>query len=110
MTSGQMIGLVGGIAGSAVGVLGGVIGTYLSIKNTRTQAERRFMIRCALAVWILTLVLIVAPLILLIFGKFPRGLYWCLWAVYMLIVHLSIPRLNRRANELRGASQPAQLS
>ncbi len=109
MTSGQTIGLVGGIVGSVVGVLGGVIGTYFGIKNTRTPAERRFMIRCALAGWILTLALIVAPLILLIFSSFPRWLYWCLWAVYMLIVQLSIPRLNRRANELRETSKPAQI-
>lgn len=108
MTAPQTIGLVGGIAGAVIGLLGGVVGTYFSIKNTRTQAERRFLIRCALAVWVLTLALIVAPLVLVILKMFPIWLYWTIWAVYMLTVQLSLPRLNRRANELRGVFQPVQ--
>lgn len=45
-------GLIGGIVGSSIGLIGGLIGTYMSIKNTRTQAERRFMIRASILMWI----------------------------------------------------------
>lgn len=75
MTPGRTIGLVGGIAGGVLGLLGGVIGTYFSIKNTRTQAERRFMIRCSRAVWSPTLALIVAPLVLVMPKRFPLWLF-----------------------------------
>ena len=43
----QTLGLGGGSVGSVLNLLGGAIGTYCGIRNTRTVAERRFMIRCS---------------------------------------------------------------
>ena len=100
----QMVGLVGGIAGSVIGLLGGAIGTYFSIKNTRTDAERHFQVRCAAAIWVMTLVLIVAPLPLVALQVIPRWMYWVGFAAYMISVQQAIPWMNRRANELRGLS------
>ena len=42
------VGLAGGILGSFIGVLGGLFGSYMSIKNTKSPRERRFMINMSL--------------------------------------------------------------
>jgi hypothetical protein len=106
----QMVGLVGGAIGGLVGLMGGMIGTYFSVKNTRTSAERRFMLKCAAACWVLTLLLIVAPLPLVMWKVLPNWAYWIGWSAYMAVVLGLLPRLNRRANELGGSSPPAQSS
>jgi zinc transporter ZupT len=53
----------GAILGSALGIFGGVFGTWASIRNTRTPAERRFMIRCSLVVWAGVMLFLVALLV-----------------------------------------------
>lgn len=88
-------GLIGGIVGSSVGLIGGLIGTYMSIKNTRTQAERRFMIRASILMWIglgffLALLLII-----------PMPYNFFLFAPYGIILPLSIRYLNKKQQKLR---------
>jgi len=84
------IGLISGIVGSAIGVLGGAIGTYFSIKNTKTAAERRFAVKCALGVWVACTLLIVLPLVLWLVGVIPQ---WLHWATYILFYILLVPTI-----------------
>ncbi len=49
MTTGQMWGWIGGIAGGLIGLAGGAVGAYLSIKNTGGPRERMFMIKMTIA-------------------------------------------------------------
>ena len=100
-----MIGLVGGIVGGVIGLLGGAAGTYFSIKNTQTKAEQRFITRCSVVVWVLTLALIVAPITLDLLGIIPSWLSRVLWAIYMIVTLGSIPWLNRRAVLLHQSPQ-----
>jgi hypothetical protein len=51
----QTIGLIGAIAGSCIGVLGGIVGTYFGITRVANDAQRKFMIRCAVFGWVLIL-------------------------------------------------------
>lgn len=102
----QMAGLIGGIAGGAIGLMGGAIGTYFSIKNVRTEAERRFMIRCAVAMWIGLVGFVILPACLVVAKLVPSWAAWCLWLPFMLIAIRMIPRLNRRAAELGGYGKP----
>ncbi|MGA2221000.1 MAG: sigma-70 family RNA polymerase sigma factor [Verrucomicrobiia bacterium] len=46
--SAASVGLAGAILGPLIGVLGGLFGSYMSIKNTKSPRERRFMINMSL--------------------------------------------------------------
>jgi Ca2+/Na+ antiporter len=92
------IGLVGGIVGSVIGVLGGFIGTYFSIKNTKTAAERRFAVKCALGAWVACALLIGLPLVLWLMRVIPQWLYWVAYALfYVFLIPTIIWTEKRRA-------------
>lgn len=80
------IGLIGGIVGSAIGVLGAIIGTYFSIKNTKTAAERRFAVKCALGVWVAGTLSIGLPLVLWLVGLIPQWLHWAAYAMFYILL------------------------
>jgi hypothetical protein len=42
----------GTVLGSLIGILGVVIGTWYSIRHAKTPDERRFMVHCAIGVWL----------------------------------------------------------
>ena len=95
------VGLIGGIVGSVIGILGGIIGTYFSIKSTKTAAERRFMAKCALAVWSAGTVLIGLPLALLLVGAIPQWLYLVAFAFFYVLLVPTISWANKHQVELR---------
>ncbi|PUB84710.1 MAG: hypothetical protein DBP02_07770 [gamma proteobacterium symbiont of Ctena orbiculata] len=61
---GQTVGFIGGAFGAVIGIIGGIVGTYFSIKNTNSQAEKNFMIRVSIFVWI-AIIIFLALLLLL---------------------------------------------
>jgi hypothetical protein len=88
-------GWIGAIVGGALGLLGGVIGTYMSIKNTCTQAERKFIIRTSILMWIG----LGAFLALLFIIPMPYNFF--LFAPYGIIMPLTIRHLNKKQAEFR---------
>ena len=46
--------------GPIIGILGGLFGTWISIKNTDTPTERRFMIRYAVVIWVMVCLFMVS--------------------------------------------------
>ena len=90
-----------GLAGGAVGVLGGIIGTYFSIHNTKTSAERRFMWRASICVW-LGIGLFLAALYFL-----PAQWKWVPWGPYAIALSLSIRYINTHARFLRESDRNA---
>lgn len=79
------IGLIGGIVGSVIGLVGGIYGTYVSVKNTRTAAEKSFMIKMSLFTWLSMIFLMGLPLILSLMGIIPKwapfvglSIFWCI--------------------------------
>jgi len=95
------IGLLGGIAGSAIGVFGASIGTYFSIKNTRTSLERRFVVKCALGMWVSGILLIVLPLALSLTGVIPIWFYSITYALFFVVLVPTILWANKRQAALR---------
>lgn len=95
------IGLIGGIVGSAIGVLGGIIGTYFSIKNTRTSAERRFVVKCAIGMWVSGILLIVLPLALSLIGVIPKWFYLVTDALFFILLVPTILWVNKHLVTLR---------
>ncbi len=77
------IGLIGGIVGSAIGVFGALIGTYFSIKSTRTSVEQRFVVKCALGMWVSEILLIALSLVLSLIGVIPKWFYWVAYALFL---------------------------
>jgi hypothetical protein len=98
------VALIGALGGSLIGLLGGVIGTYFGIRNTRTAAERQFMIRCSVAMWAWLVVLMIVPCLLRFWNVISEWTYWDCWAIAMAGLIWGIPRLNRRATELHQTS------
>jgi len=95
------IGLIGGIVGSAIGVFGAFIGTYFSIKNTRTSVERRFVVKCALGMWVSGILLIVLPLALSLIGVIPQWFYWVTYALFFILLVPTILWANKHQVALR---------
>jgi hypothetical protein len=90
----------GAITGAALGVLGGAWGTYASLRNTLTPAERKFMIRCAVAVWMFVVLFIAAHFL----ASSPYNLL--LWIPYTVILILGIQWMNRVQARLRSEDKP----
>jgi uncharacterized membrane protein len=88
-------GLIGGIVGSVIGVLGGIIGTYASIRNANSPQERRYMIRCAIGLFV-GIATFLASLFLL-----PPPYRWLLWIPYSIALPLSIMATNRGISRIR---------
>lgn len=95
MTSGQLAGWAGGIAGVVIGLAGGVVGTYFSIKNTNGSRERAFMLKLAAAWWLAFLGLFALLLIL------PNPYRWLIWIPYGIILPLGIMYGNRKQQAIR---------
>jgi len=88
-------GIIGGIVGGGLGILGGVIGTYMSIKNAKGKAAKRFMKRMALYGWLF--------MILFLWGLFmlPRPYNFLLWVPYGIALPSFIIFANRKLAELQ---------
>jgi hypothetical protein len=90
-----------GIIGAVIGLAGGALGTYFSIHSTKTPAERAFMAKGAVAMWIVMALLFV-DLYLTILGLVPRWTFWTSVGTFWLLMMLAIPWQNRRLRRLRG--------
>jgi Ca2+/Na+ antiporter len=95
MNTGQMIGLIGGIAGGIIGIVGGLIGTYFSIKKTNGPKERLFMIKISIIVWILVTVFLCLLLFL------PAPYKWFMWIPYGIIMPLGIRYINKNQEKIK---------
>ncbi len=102
---GATAGLIGGIGGAAFGVIGGAVGTYFSIRNTRTAAEKRFMVRMALVIW-LALVALLGVVGLNVAGILPRWAYWVAMGVFFAALSPMIVYTNKRQAALRRSHGP----
>lgn len=88
--------LIGIIAfGVIVALGGGLIGTYLSIKNTESKRERRFVVRSALLFWFASLIFI--AFLLLIESPY-KYLIWLPWAIFFT---LWLRYSNRKQAQIR---------
>jgi hypothetical protein len=88
-------GLVGGMIGGVIGLLGGVVGTYYSIRNTSGPRERSFMIRAAIAVWIMVTAFLLGVFML------PPPFNFLLWLPYGIALPLGILWCNRRQRRIQ---------
>jgi hypothetical protein len=104
---GWLAGAVGGVLGALLGLGGGVFGTYCSIKNTKTAAERRFMIRYSVVIWLAVIALVLLPVGLSRFGLIPVWLQWALFTLFFLMLVPSILWANRHQAYLRGSQGPS---
>ena len=105
---GWLGGISGGVLGTVLGIGGGVLGTYCSIRNTKTAAERRFVIRYSVVIWLAVISLVFLPVALSQFGLIPVWLQWALFALFFVLLVPSIGWANRRQAQWRGSQgQPA---
>ena len=92
-------GLIGGIIGGTLGLAGGAIGTYASIKNTAGPRERQFMVRTAVAAWVLITLFLVLLFVL------PNPYRFLIWIPYGVALPLAIVALNRKQQAIRSEEQ-----
>jgi Ca2+/Na+ antiporter len=90
------INLMVAIGGSAIGVLGAAFGTYCAIKSTRTPAERRFVVKVSIGVWVVGTLLMGLPLVLALAGIIQRWVFWAMFPLYFIFVGLTMRWANRR--------------
>ncbi|PUB91294.1 MAG: hypothetical protein DBP01_03100 [gamma proteobacterium symbiont of Ctena orbiculata] len=92
---GQTVGFIGGAFGAVIGIIGGIVGTYFSIKNTNSQAEKNFMIRVSIFVWI-AIIIFLALLLLL-----PKPYNFFMWGIYGVLFSVSVHYINKKINTIR---------
>jgi hypothetical protein len=85
----------GGILGAVIGIMGGILGTWASIRHTQLPAERAFMVRCAIGIWLLVAAFL-AGLFLI-----PSPFSYLLWIPYPIALILGIRWMNARQAALR---------
>lgn len=87
--------LVAGIAGPLIGIVGGAAGTYCSIVSTRGPRERAYVVRAAVACWVLVITFVAALLLT------PEPFKYWLWLPYAVVLSLGIVAGNRRQAQIR---------
>jgi hypothetical protein len=88
-------GLIGGIAGGVIGLLGGIVGAYFSIKNTKSQRERAFVIKCC------AICLIAIGAFCILGFTLPGPYRHLLWIPYSILLPSGIVAVNRRQQKIR---------
>ncbi|MHC4694157.1 MAG: RNA polymerase sigma factor [Planctomycetota bacterium] len=94
-------GLTGAVLGPLLGLLGGIFGTWMSIKNTSSARERRFMITMSIACWIGLVLLIAVPLVLALTGVIPKWAYWTFFTIFFVLLVPSIVCGNARQRQIQ---------
>jgi hypothetical protein len=95
MNTGQMIGIIGGIAGSLIGIAGGLVGTYFSIKRTNGPKERQFMIKVSVVIWVAISIFLACMFLL------PSQYRGYMWIPYGIMLGLGIPYINKTQQKIR---------
>jgi RNA polymerase sigma factor (sigma-70 family) len=94
-------GISGAVLGPIVGLLGGIFGTWMSIKNTSSARERRFMVTMSVACWIGLVLLIAVPLVLALTGVIPKWAYWTFFTLFFVLLVPSIVWGNARQRQIQ---------
>jgi hypothetical protein len=89
-TTGQWIGMAGGVAGAVIGLVGAVIGTYVSLKRAGGPRERAFVIRCAVACFLLIAAFLIG------FSLTPHPYRHWVIIPYIMLLGACISWANRR--------------
>ena len=95
-------GMIGGIVGAVFGVAGGGFGTWCSIRKAPPGPQRRFVVRCAVYMWLG----VTAFLALLFLLPFPYGLL--MWIPYPFLLIWSIRHFNAGWERVREEQAPSQ--
>jgi hypothetical protein len=94
-------GISGAVLGPIVGLLGGIFGTWMSIKNTSSARERRFVITMSIAVWFALVLLIAVPLVLALTGVIPKWSYWPFSVLFFVLLIPSIVWGNAKQKQIQ---------
>jgi RNA polymerase sigma factor (sigma-70 family) len=94
-------GISGAVLGPIVGLLGGIFGTWMSIKNTSSARERRFMVTMSIICWIGLVLLIAVPLVLALTGVIPKWAYWTFFTIFFVLLVPSIVWSNARQQQIQ---------
>ena len=94
-------GLSGAVLGPIVGLLGGIFGTWMSIKNTSSARERRFVVTMSIIVWLALLLLIAVPLVLAVTGVIPKWACWPFFGLFFVLLAPSIVWVNARQRQIQ---------
>ncbi len=102
MNSGETWGLFGGIAGGVLGLIGGIVGAYISIKNTNSQPERAFVIKCSAVCFVAVSVFCALMFTL------PSPYRHLLWIPYSILLPWGIMAVNRKQQRIRETEMHAE--
>ncbi|MEM9941089.1 MAG: hypothetical protein AAF939_05830 [Planctomycetota bacterium] len=85
-----------GIAGSIIGLMGAIIGTCIPIARSESRREKIFLVRCAMVMWILIAVFLVALFTI------PYPYSQLVWIPVGAWMTMGIRYINNRQVEIRG--------
>ncbi|MBX3397584.1 MAG: hypothetical protein KF873_02490 [Gemmataceae bacterium] len=94
---------IGGGLGIAIGLVGGVIGVRASLKNAKSDQERRLVWRFSLAILGLVGILMAGLLLL------PPPYNWLSWIPYAIVLVVSIRYANKLQAGLRNPTESSKM-
>lgn len=95
MTTGQLVGLIGGIAGCVLGLMGGLIGAWFSYKNAKGPKERRFVIKSSIVLF-----LGISSFLVLLFCL-PSPYVQLIWIPYIILLPAAIVYISKKQRYLQ---------
>jgi hypothetical protein len=97
-------GLIGGVTGGILGLLGGIVGAYFSIKNTNSQRERAFIIKC------ISVCFIAVSVFCALMFTLPSPYRHLLWIPYSILLPWGIRVVNRKQQRIRETEMQNKLA
>ena len=94
--------LIGGIIGSIGGIAAGAFATWWSIRSTRNEDERKFMVQMATTIWLGFAALVFLPIILEIKGIMPLWVHYIGLVIYFIGLGPWLVYANKKLEEIRG--------
>ena len=89
------------ILGPIIGLLGGFFGIWVSIKNTKSARERRFVVTMAIVGWLVLVLLIAVPLVLALTGIIPKWAFLPFFVLFFVLLVASLVWGNARQRQIQ---------
>ncbi len=81
--------------GLLIGLGGGIYGTYSSIKNSKTEKEKQFIIRSSIPIWLFMILFLLCLMLI------PQPYNFLLWVPYGIVFPFGLRYFIKKHRQIR---------